>query len=253
MAKSIIITGASSGIGRALALRLAQAGVTLALSGRDQARLEAAAGKCRARGATVITWQIDVRDRAAMASWIGELDQALSVDLVIANAGVMVGTPPQAAVEASDAAYNLMETNALGVLNTVQPLIAPMLERGRGQIAIMSSLAAFIPLPDSPSYCASKSALLSYGLALRALLADKGVDVSVICPGYITTPMSAKENVRKPQEMSPDKAAEIILRGLEKNRAVIAFPRTLALLTQLNALLPDRLRRLFLPRFTVSD
>jgi short-subunit dehydrogenase len=253
MAKSILITGASSGIGKALALRFAAGGVTLALAGRDQTRLEAVAGECRQRGATVITWQIDARDRAGMAAWIGELDQAIRIDLVVANAGVMTGTPPQAVIEASDAAYKLIETNVLGVLNTVQPLLGPMMERGRGQIAIVSSLAAFVALPDSPSYCASKSAVLSYGLALRGLLADKGIRVSVICPGYVATPMSARENVRKPQEMAPEKAAEIIVRGLEKNRAVIAFPRTLALLTQLNALLPDRLRRLLLPRFTVSD
>jgi short-subunit dehydrogenase len=85
------------------------------------------------------------------------------------------------------------------------------------------------------------------------LFADKGVQVSVICPGYITTPMSAREHVQKPQEMSAEQAANIIVHGLAKNRAVIAFPRMLALLTRLNAMLPDRLRRAFLPRFTVSD
>jgi short-subunit dehydrogenase len=251
--KTVLITGASSGIGGALALRFAAPGVTVALSGRDQARLEAVAGECRQHGAEVTTRQIDTRDRTGMAGWIGEVDRATPIDLVVANAGVMSGTPPLGLVEASDAAYNLIETNVLGVLNTVQPLLVPMMERRRGQIAIVSSLAAFVALPDSPSYCASKSAVLSYGLALRALLAKHGVDVSVICPGYITTPMSARENVNKPQEMPAEKAAEIIVRGLARNRAVIAFPRTLALLTQLNALLPDRLRRMFLPRFTVSD
>ena len=253
MARTILITGASSGIGKALALRFAGNGATLVLSGRDLARLEAVAAECRQRGATVVTHQIDARDRAAMTAWIAGVDRDTPVDLVIANAGVMSGTPPQGLVEGSDEAYKLIETNVLGVLNTVQPLVAPMMERRGGQIAIVSSLAAFIALPDSPSYCASKSAVLSYGLALRALLADKGVQVSVICPGYITTPMSAREHVQKPQEMSADKAADIIVRGLAKNRAVIAFPRMLALLTRINALLPDRLHRALLPRFTVSD
>jgi short-subunit dehydrogenase len=252
MARTILITGASSGIGKALALRVSEAGVTLALSGRDGARLEAVAAECRQRGATVVTRQIDARDRAAMTAWITGIDRETPVDLVVANAGVMSGTPPQGLIEGSDEAYNLIEINVLGVLNTVQPLLAPMMERRHGQIAIVSSLAAFIALPDSPSYCASKSAVLSYGLALRALLADKGINVSVICPGYITTPMSAREQVRKPQEMSAEKAADIIVPGLAKNRAVIAFPRRLALLTRINALLPDRLRRALLPRFTVS-
>jgi short-subunit dehydrogenase len=252
MARTILITGASSGIGKALALRLAEPDVTLALSGRDAARLEVVAAECRQRGATVVTHQIDARDRVAMTGWINSVDRQTPVDLVVANAGVMSGTPPQGLIEGSDEAYKLIETNVLGVLNTVQPLLAPMMERRHGQIAIVSSLAAFIALPDSPSYCASKSAVLSYGLALRALLSDKGIDVSVICPGYITTPMSAREQVQKPQEMSAEKAADIIVRGLAKNRAVIAFPRTLALLTRINALLPDRLRRALLPRFTVS-
>ena len=251
--KTVLITGASSGIGKALALRFAAPGVTLALSGRDRARIEAVAGECRARGAEVVSRQLEVRDRASMAAWIASIDGRTPVDLVVANAGVMSGTPPLGLVEASDAAYNLMEINVLGVLNTVQPLLLPMMERRRGQIAIMSSLAAFVALPDSPSYCASKSAVLSYGLALRALLAKHGINVSVICPGYVTTPMSARENVNKPQEISAEKTADVIVRELAKNRAVIAFPRTLALLTQLNALLPDRMRRLFLPRFTVSD
>ena len=253
MARTILITGASSGIGKALALRYSEAGVTLALSGRDAVRLEAVAAECRQRGARVVTHQIDARDRAAMTAWITGVDRDTPVDLVVANAGVMSGTPLHGLLEGSDEAYKLIETNVLGVLNTVQPLLVPMMERRRGQIAIVSSLAAFIALPDSPSYCASKSAVLSYGLALRGLLADKGVNVSVICPGYITTPMSAREQVRKPQEMSAAKAADIIVRGLVRNRAVIAFPRMLALLTRINALLPDRLRRSLLPRFTVSD
>lgn len=253
MAKTILITGASSGIGKALAMRFAASGVTLALSGRDQTRLEAVAGECRQRGASVVTHQVDTRDRAAMIAWVESVDRATPVDLVIANAGVMSGTPPHGVLEDADAAHKLIEINVLGVLNTVQPLLAPMMERRRGQIAIMSSLAAYIALPDSPSYCASKSAVLSYGLALRALLADHGVDVSVICPGYVTTPMSSRESSNQPQLMPAEKAANIIVRGLEKNRAVIAFPRRLTALTRLQGLLPDRLRRLLMPRFTVSD
>ena len=95
MARTILITGASSGIGKALALRFAEAGVTLALSGRDGSRLEAVAAECRQQGATVITHQIDARDRAAMTAWITGVDRDTPVDLVIANAGVMSGTPPQ--------------------------------------------------------------------------------------------------------------------------------------------------------------
>jgi short-subunit dehydrogenase len=254
MARTILITGASSGIGQSLALHYAAPGIHLALGGRNTERLEATAEECRARGADVSMKVIDARQRADMADWIGDLDKARPIDLLIANAGVMAGTQPNGAIEDADAAHALIETNVLGVLNTVQPALPRMMERGRGQIAIVSSLAAFIALPDSPSYCASKSAVLSYGLALRGLLAERGIGVSVICPGYVTTPMSARENANKIQEMAPAKAAAIIAKGLANNRAVIAFPRTLAVLTRLHGLLPDRLRRWLLKgaRFTVS-
>jgi short-subunit dehydrogenase len=254
-ARTILITGASSGIGKALALRYAGAGVTLALVARDQARLRETAEACGARGAIVRTGLIDVRDRQAMAQWFGALDRESPVDLVIANAGLMAGTPPGGEIEKADTGYAVLETNTLGVLNTVQPLLPTMMARRRGQIAIIGSLAGMIALPDSPSYCASKSAVLSYGLALRALLSPCGIGVSVVCPGYITTPMSRRESGGKPFEMPLDKAVERIVAGLDRDRAVIAFPFILTLGTRLHGLLPDRLRRWLLmrSRFTVAE
>jgi short-subunit dehydrogenase len=255
MNRRVLITGASSGLGRALAVHFACSGAKLAITGRDPGRLAAVAAECGALGVEVSAKLIDVRNRAAMADWIVQTDREQPFDLVIANAGVMSGTPPLGAIEPSDAAQALIETNVLGVLNTVQPLLPAMTERKRGQIAIMSSLAAFIPLPDSPSYCASKSAILSYGLALRALMGPYGVRVSVICPGYVSTPMSARENARKPQQMSPERAAATIARGLERNLPTIAFPRTLAALTRFHGMLPDVARSWLMrwARFTVSD
>jgi short-subunit dehydrogenase len=233
----------------------ARSGARLAITGRDAERLSAVGAECRALGADVLAKVIDVRTRAEMADWIVKADRDQPFDIVIANAGLMSGTPPLGAMEPSDAAYALIETNVLGVLNTVQPLLSAMAERRHGQIAIVSSLAAFIPLPDSPSYCASKSAILSYGLALRSLMHPHGVKVSVICPGYVSTPMSARENANKPQQMSPEKAAAIIAKGLERNSPVIAFPRALATLTRLHGMLPDTARRWLMrwARFTVSD
>jgi NAD(P)-dependent dehydrogenase (short-subunit alcohol dehydrogenase family) len=190
-----------------------------------------------------------------MRDRIAAFDRAHAIDLLFANAGVMEGTPRDGEIEDADAAFTLIETNIGGVLNTVQPALPGMMARGRGQIAIISSLAAFVPLGDSPSYCASKAAVLSYGLSLRTLLAKRGVRVNVICPGYITTPMMLRESGPKPFEMAPERAVEIIRRGLDRDRAVIAFPRLFALATRINGLLPDRLRRRLLRefRFTVSD
>ena len=254
MARTIVITGASSGIGRALALRFAAEGASLALTGRNEARLQAVATECCKRGAAVRTVLIDVRDRAAMARWLGEIDRASPVDLVIANAALMAGTPPSGGIEPVDEGYAVAETNVLGMLNTIQPLLGPMMARKRGQIAIVGSLAGFIPLPDCPTYSASKAAAASYGLSLRMLLAPYGIGVSVVCPGYVTTPMMLRESGRKPFEMKPERAADIIVAGLRSNRALVAFPFLFALATRLHGLLPDWLRRRLLAgsRFTVS-
>jgi len=255
MAGTVLITGASSGIGKALAHHYARQGRALALIGRDSARLETTAEECRRLGGNPHCALIDVRERNAMAEWIGAFDRAQPVDLVFANAGLMAGTPPDGHIEPADAGHGVIETNVLGVLNTVQPLLPGMMERRRGQIAIVSSIAAFIPLPDSPSYCASKSAVLSYGLSLRAALAPHGVGVSVVCPGYVTTPMMMRESGPKPFVMPPERAVDRIVAGLARNRPVIAFPFFFALATRLHGLMPDRLRRFILrgTRFTVAD
>ena len=251
----IVITGASSGIGKALALRYAREAEVLALIGRDRGRLQAVADECGKLCATVRMGLLDVRNRAGMMRWLDDLDRSTPIDLVIANAGLMTGTPHGGEIEPADAGYAAIETNVLGVLNTIQAVLPAMMSRRRGQIAIIGSLAGFIPLPDCPSYCASKSAVLSYGLSLRTLLSPYGIGVSVVCPGHVTTPMTARESGRKPFEMPAEKAADLIVAGLRRNRSVIAFPLFYGLATRLHGLLPDRLRSWLLAgsRFTVSD
>jgi short-subunit dehydrogenase len=240
--RSVVITGASSGIGHALALHYARRGTHLGLLGRNRDRLLRVAAECRSRGATVDAEAIDVRSRGAMAAWLDAYDRRFPIDLLFANAGVMDGTPVDGAIEPADAAYEIVETNVLGVLNTVQPAIPRMMARQRGQIVILSSLAGLIPLRDSPSYCASKSAVLAYGLSLRDLLIAHGIRVNVICPGYVATPMSRQEIGSKPFEISAGRAASLIARGLARNKPVIAFPFWLALGTRIGAMLPDALR-----------
>jgi len=255
MPRSIIITGASSGIGRALALHYAVGSPALGLLGRNQGRLDAVADEARVLGADVRAACLDVRRRTELRSWLEEYDKSAPIDLLIANAGVMAGTRAGELVEPSDAAHALVETNVLGVLNTVQPLLPAMIARGRGQVAIIGSIAAFSPVPDAPSYSASKAAVLNYGLSLRALLSRHGVGVSVICLGYVDTPMMRREAGPKPFKMEADRAAVLIARGIARNRATVVIPVLFGMMARIGGLLPDRVRqwtaRPF--RFTVSD
>lgn len=246
---TVVITGASSGVGAALARRYARERATLGLLGRDEAKLGEVAAACREQGATVETAALDVRARPEMAQWISDFDRRSPIDVVIANAGVMTGTPPGGEIEAADAAHALIEINVLGVLNTVQPVIPAMVRRRAGQIVIVSSLAAFVPLADAPAYSASKAAVLNYGLSLRGLLAREGVRVNVVCPGYVTTPMSRQELGSKPFEMDVGRAADLILRGIARNDAMIVFPFGLGLATRFGGILPDWLQRRVLEYF----
>ncbi len=240
---SILITGASSGIGAALALEFAGPGIRLALTGRDQARLSAVAGACSNAGAEPRVATLDVRERAPLAAWIAEVDHAAPLDLAIANAGVSAGTGGAGADvgETEAQTRRVIATNLDGVLNTVLPAVAEMRPRGRGQVAIMSSLAAFRGFPGAPAYCASKAAVRVWGEALRGELHGAGIGVSVICPGYVRSPMTAINDFPMPLLMDAERAARIIRRGLARNRPRIAFPWPLYAAVWLLSALPPRL------------
>ena len=234
--RSILITGASSGLGEALARAYAAPGVTLHMSGRDPARTAAVAGACRALGARADGRVIDVADRAATAAWIEACDNAAPIDLVIANAGVSSAT---SGAPEGEVARRIIATNVDGVLNTVQPLIPRLKERRRGQIAIMASLASFRGYRGGAAYCASKAAVRAWGEGLRGDLAEYGVEVSVICPGFITTRMTADNPHPMPFLVSAERAADIIRSGLARDKARIAFPLPMYLGALLGVALPD--------------
>lgn len=234
--RSILITGASGGLGAALARAYAAPGVALALTGRDRIRLDSATEACRAAGAEARAAAIDVRDPARLAAWMGEVDAAAPLDLVVANAGVSAGTG--AGTESEEQARRIFAVNVEGVVNTVAPAIELMRPRRAGQIAIMSSLAAFRGFPGAPAYCASKAAVRVWGEALRGHLHGAGLGVSVICPGFVRTPMSARNPFPMPFLMDAERAARIIRRGLARNRARIAFPWPLAAAVYLLSALP---------------
>ena len=244
--KNILITGASSGLGEALALAYARKGATLILTGRNQERLARTAQKVEQLGGKAVVHAVDVRQKEAMDALIKKVDQEHPLDLVIANAGISAGTAK--GEESSSQSRSIFETNLDGVLYTLWPVIPLMKERGRGQIAIMSSLAGFRGLAGAPSYGASKAAVRVYGEALRDELAPHGIGVNVICPGFVKTPMTDVNSFKMPFLMETDKAARIIKRGLDKNSPRIAFPWPMVALVWLLSSLPPRVTSPLLTR-----
>jgi short-subunit dehydrogenase len=240
--KSILITGASSGIGEALAVDYAAPGVFLALTGRDAARTEAVAAACRARGGDVFAQTVGAEDAAAMPDFVARAHARRPLDLVVANAGVSAGTGGKG--ENLAQARRIFDVNVQGVVNTVAPAIELMLAKPRagadlrGQIAIVASLAGYRGFPGAPAYCASKAAVKVWGEGLRGELHRHGVGISVICPGYVRTRMTEGNSFPMPLLMDADRAARIIRRGLARNKARIAFPWRLAFMVNLVAALP---------------
>lgn len=265
MAKSavrVLITGASSGIGRALALAYAHEGASLVLLGRDAERLETAARDCLAAGAEEAETHVaDVRDREAMACIVQSAHEKLPIDILVANAGVATGLSPGQLLETPEAVRAMLKINVDGVFNTVEPAILPMCARKSGRIAIVGSMAGVRALPHSPAYCAAKACVHMWADSLRAQLAAHGVHVALIVPGYVKTPMSARTIVKtplsartllktsasagveswQPSAMSDGEAARIIKNGLDRRRNVIAFPRYMYWAMRLFSLLPAAL------------
>ena len=238
----VVITGASSGIGAALARTYARPGVRLSLLGRDRARLETVAAECRAQGAISDVHAGDVTDAAGMQAWLAECEQRQPVDLVIANAGI--GGDQALAGESGEtltAASRIVATNLQGVLNTVIPLLPGFVARKHGGIVIVSSLAAFIALPDAPVYSATKAAARVYGHGLRRVLAPHGVTVTIASPGFIDTPMSASLGTPLPFMWNAERAARHIARAAARGKRETIFPLGLALLVGLANFLPAAL------------
>jgi len=234
--KHVLITGASSGIGEAVALEYAGPDIRLSLSGRNETRLKDVAHKCFEKGARVDTRVLDVIDRAAMTRWLKEMDDNQEIDLIIANAGISGGS--SGADDWEEATRDIFAVNLAGTLNTILPMIPVMVSRGRGQIALMSSLAGFRGLASSPAYSASKVAVKAYGEALRMRYQNSGLKVNVICPGFVESRITQQNTFKMPMLMTGKNAARVIRKGLSKNKAIVTFPWPMALATRFFAALP---------------
>ncbi|MGB1077133.1 MAG: SDR family NAD(P)-dependent oxidoreductase, partial [Bdellovibrionales bacterium] len=165
--KTILITGASSGIGEALAYSYAQEGCCLLLTGTNEVRLNKVSEKCKDMGALVSAKIIDVRDQEALNIWLCEEDNKTPIDLVIANAGISGGTSGLEEEKLMSQIRTIYDVNVMGVLNTIEPVLNKMVERRKGQVAFMSSMASYAPWSGAPAYANSKTAVRYLGHALR--------------------------------------------------------------------------------------
>ena len=234
---SIFITGASSGLGKALAEAYASSDVCLFLCGRNKERLFETAANCKEKGAEVYTYLFDVTDAFAAQEAILNADATHPIDLLIANAGISGGVLGEP--EGGAQTRQIFNTNIFGVVNSVLPALERMRKRKSGQIAIIASIAGYRGLPSAPAYSASKSCVKAWGEALRGWLRDEKIKVNVICPGFIKTPLTDANVFKMPFLMQPQKAARIIKKGIAKNKAIIAFPLPMAFGAWLMSALPS--------------
>jgi short-subunit dehydrogenase len=234
----VFITGASSGIGAALARHYGARGATLGLAGR---RLEALQQVGREAGSAFEAYPCDVRDLGALKAAAADFMSRHGVpDLVIANAGISHGTLTEYAEDAGGFA-EILEVNVLGMVHTFHPFVEPMRRERKGRLAGIASVAGFRGLPGAAAYSASKAAVMRYLEALRVELHGSGVGVTTICPGYIATPMTAGNPYPMPFLLEADDAARRIARAIDAGRRFAVIPWQMAILGRIFATLPDAL------------
>ena len=234
--KVVLITGASSGIGRGLALALADHGAKLGLVARRKDVLDELAAKIGRENVLVIAGDVQDADsmRAAAQDTAARFGK---IDLLIANAGIG-GDSNGLLLDAAKFA-EVINVNLLGAANSVAAVLPQMLERGAGQLAIISSLAAYRGLPKSAAYCASKAAVSAFFESLRLDLKPRGIDVTIIHPGFIKTPLTAGRTARLPFLMELDEAVAKIVWAIQKRKKSYAFPWQLATVVRAGMIMPN--------------
>lgn len=233
-----MITGASSGIGRTLALKLARLGASVGLVARGTEALKEIEREIVARQGKALALPADVQKLEELVGAADQLQAAFGpIDLLIANAGVG-GNGDPIRLDAEQVA-RVINVNVIGAANSVAAVLPEMLDRGRGQIVVISSLAAYRGLPKSAAYCASKAAVSAFFESLRLDLQPRGIDVTIIHPGFIKTPLTAGREAKMPFLMELDDAVEKIIRAIEHRRKSYAFPWQLAGIVRAGMIMPD--------------
>jgi short-subunit dehydrogenase len=234
--KTAWVTGASTGIGRELALKLAAGGVRVAVSARSADKLDELARV----HANILAFPLDVTAREDVQAAHRRIVEAMgAIDLAILNAGVW--HPMKAREYDAVRVGQSMSVNYLGIANALEPLIPAMTGRGKGQLALVGSVAGYRGLPNAAAYAPTKAAIISLAEVLRLELVRHGIVVSLVNPGFVETPMTAVNEFPMPYIMKPGDAANLILRGLARRKYEIAFPWQLVTLLKLLRLLPNAL------------
>jgi len=236
----VLITGASSGIGGALAVELGRRGAALGLFARRADELMKVAEEIERGGGKALVLPGDVRQSSEIENAAARLrEQWGRIDVLVANSGVGIITP--ASELRADTVANVISVNTIGVVNSVAAVLPDMLARQRGHLVAISSLAAFRGLPKSAAYSASKAAVSTFFESLRVDLRRSGVDVTIIHPGFIKTPMTAGRKGKLPFLLELDDATRRIVRAIERRPRTYAFPWQLAGLVRLLKFMPNAL------------
>jgi short-subunit dehydrogenase len=240
--KVVLITGASSGIGRGLALELSRRGAKLGLVARRKDVLDELiaeiSGNSNGDNSGVTAISGDVQDAESMRAAAEQLRMQFGkIDVLIANAGIGGNDDPTRLDAAKFA--NVINTNVIGVSNSVAAVIPDMVKRGSGQLVVISSLAAYRGLPKSAAYCASKAAVSAMFESLRLDLKPRGIDVTIIHPGFIKTPLTAGRQAKLPWVLELEPAVKKMVKAIEKRKKSYAFPWQLAMVVRSGMIMPS--------------
>jgi short-subunit dehydrogenase len=241
--KNVAITGASSGLGYALALEFARQGANLALVARRIKPLEVLRDECEKLGAKVWIGQCDVTQSSDVEQCVASICHDLGeIDIVVANAGISNSFQVDdfSALKANE----MIDVNVKGVINTIGATLPKMLQKKSGVLVGISSLASYVSFPQSYVYCGTKAAINAIFNGLRRELHPTNIKVTLVCPGFIRTDMTTRNKFQMPFLMDVDEAARRIVLGVHKGVAVLNFPRRLRLIMRIISVLPEAIIRL---------
>lgn len=236
--KCIWLTGASSGIGEALAFELARRGARLALTARRAEVLEKMVAEIRSKGGQAWSFPGDVTNLDEMKQVVDSIEKGVGpIDVAIPNAGTHLFTVPE---QFNSAEYlSIMQLNFGGILYCIEAVLPRMLERGKGCLAPVASLAGYRGLPRAAAYGASKSVAIHFLESIRFHLKRKNITISIVNPGFVKTPLTDKNDFRMPFLVDASRAARIICRGIERGKREIAFPWPFTWVLKIARILPD--------------